>query len=330
VPGYYVTSVKYVGNDGGDTDKHHAQLGMYTFADGGVASRKYWDWTVLDTPDTIQGSCLIGTGIDTPPGNADTDKNVLGWKRFLDGDSTMLEDTGTWTLTGRRIAITWASGDTESWYITFEDSYTLYKIELFEASYVKSGSLFYLNTDDLPMFAIDDGRNTGLISNIGFGFGSSKDFTVSRRIGPEMLRYARGVALGYDAEDTASSGMEIAQNAQVFGLFDFHITDNNVMRWVDYDDEGDSTAPWVYHYYCQPEGNTGDMARRLVYQSGRDDDNDGHISDGSASRCALMIIDSGGRYRGYVSIGYSTGGYLGADYLFTHPDFWQNRGVLPE
>ena len=331
VPGYYVTSVKYVGNDGGDTDKHHAQLGMYTFADGGVASRKYWDWNQLDTPDTFQESCLIGTGIDTPPGNADTDKYVLGWKRFLDGESTMLEDTGTWTLTGRRIAITWASGDTESWYITFEDSYTLYKIELFEASYVKSGTLFHLNTDDLPQGTdMDEGRNLGLIPNIGFGFGSSKDFTASRRIGPEMLRYVRGVSLGYDAGDTVGNGLLEVQQTSVFGLYDFHITDTNVMRWIDYDDEGDTTAPWVYHYYCQPDDNTGNMARRLVYQSSRDDDNDGYVSDEGPSSCGLMIIDSGGRYRGYVSIGYSDEGDLGASYLFDQPDYWQNRGVLPE
>ena len=332
LPGYYVTSMKYVTDDGTDTGEHNVALGMYTFdgtASSGTVDRKYWIWSEVDHADTTFNvdANLIGTGIDTPPGHTDEFEHVQSVQRFVDGESGMETDTGTWTLTGRRIAINWSSGESEKWYITWEDSYTLYKIELYEASYAKPGTLFYLNGNDLT----ETGRNTGHIANAGFGFGSNQDFSVARPMGDEMRKELRGASLSFNFFLNAGyNGWGVPTAPSTAGYYQYHVTDENVLRWIS-TDAGAPTIPHVYHYVSTPENSTGNMARRIVRQYAHDSDNDGNIADMWGHRdAALQVIDAAGRYRGTVSVEYYWTVEYAARYHIDVPDNQQTKGVLPE
>jgi hypothetical protein len=227
-------------------------------------------------------------------------------------------DTGTWTLTGSSISIDWSNGDTESWYITWEDPGYLYKIELVDASYLYSGTNCYL-TEDAVTYANGDLRDTTAV-NAAWGFGSTMGFDYAVGEGTPLHKDLSGMWIQHTTYETPAEYPVQASSAS-FGSV-YHITDNDVVRNVEPED---GYGP-QYFYLAPPETNNGDFARRVVYQSGHDFDRDGYIEDnGGHIMGALQIIDNAGKYRGLVVVQYQATNNSAND-GWTSAFFWLDDG----
>jgi hypothetical protein len=336
LPGYYVTAQK--GRfSGGD---YYTKVCMYTFdtcdtSDTcGTVTQRYW-LSYLDAVETFYGWGLsdrtVGDGEDTPPGNIDETKKLIGLTKHLeDAPGTV---TGDWTLDGRKIHIDWnVPGSVwEKWYITWEDPGYLYKIELYDASYLYSGTNCYL-TEDAVTYANGDLRDTSA-TTAGWGFGSSRlDFTYARPAGKELKMDLDGIWIHHSTYENPAQQPIVSSSANFDS--DYHMTDNNVLRNIEPDD---GYGP-RYFYYAPPVTNSGILARRLIYQAAHDFDRDGHIEDnGGHVMGGLQIIDNAGNYRGAVMNQYqatndsANSGWVSALFwLDVGAGEGARTGVLPE
>jgi hypothetical protein len=325
LPGYYVVGMTGIESP---SDTYTTSVAQYTFSGSetsGTAERKYWKWGLLDgSPYHSFSDRLIGSppaGIVDPPGTADSDDYIYSLASFLNGESDMVTETGTWSLTGRRISIIWSGGETEYWYITWEEPGSLYKIEAYEVSYMTNPTDFFLTTSF--------GRNSGA-KNFGVGFGGSgPDFYYGAPDGDAYFKNYYGVALGFNDRGTPVTSINDGDMAGLASAG--HITDNDVVRYTTPDDGSGA----VYAYHAKPASNPGIMARRTMYTGGHDFNLNGQLdlSDHGHIHSGLQIIDGTGKVRGFMFTQYSaimpwvtTRFWLDSEAL----DMAPRTGVLPE
>ena len=318
LPGWYVVTMKGRFSDGNE----YTKLGMYSFNADGTITSKYWLWLIAESPAWYGWSVsdrMIGNGSSDPPGNNDADKYLVGLTKHLGPESNLGTDTGTWSLTGRRILIDWADTSWEKWYITWEEPGNLYKIEAYDASYKYAGSNFFLTTGFT--------RDTSAI-NAGWGFGGSvHDFTYGRPAGDMKVDY-RGCSLNYTLYASDPPPEKPVTINEIAGLSTgHHVTDNGVVRgW-----EPDDGYGVVYRYLSKPASNPGILARRTIYQIGHDFNRDGHIQDnGGHVHGGLQIIDNAGNYRGTVLCQYQAGYWVTSRFWLDYSGVDARTGVLPE
>ena len=306
--GNYVYSKKFVDQTGvnpkGSMGEHYVRIGMYTFSPDNTITDDYWEWSLWVStdfdpswspfPHTTQ---TVGVGVGGPAYNDDEDKHIGVIPRFYGPATNLTQQVGTWSLSGRRVTINWNDGSWEKWYATWEELGNLYKLEQFDASYIRAGSHYFL-TDEAVQNADEDARDV-LSPNVGWAFGcSGYDFTYARSFGVEFQKNLIGCSLEYN---TAYDEPErIVATASESGYAQYHMTSNNVLRWVS-----DGGTYWVYGYYTVPESNPGILARRTLGHIAGDSDHDGHIEDMWGHRNpGLQIIDNAGNYRGITVVQY--------------------------
>ena len=306
--GNYVYSKKFVDQTGvnpkGSMGEHYVRVGMFTFNPDNTIIDDYWEWSLWVAtdfdpawspfPHTTQ---QIGVGVGGPAYNDDENKHIGVIPRFYGPVENLTRDTGTWSLSGRRVTINWSDGSWEKWYATWEEPGNLYKLEQYDASYIRSGSHYFLTYEAINN-ADKDARDI-LAPNVGWAFGcSSYDFTYARPFGAEFQKNLIGCSLEYN---TAYAEPErIVATSSESGYGDYHFTSNNVLRWVS-----DGGTYWVYGYFTVPESNPGVLARRTLGHIAGDSDLDGHIEDMWGHRNpGLQIIDNAGNYRGITVVQY--------------------------
>jgi hypothetical protein len=303
LPGYYVASIKALNS----SNNNFARLCMYTFNANGTVQNSFWSWGL---PDANTSSMLsdrtIGTDINTPPspqnpsGATDATCKVVGLSKFLNGAATLTSLTGTYTRSGREILISYSDGSWENWYQTWEEPNNLYKLELYDASYLKTGTVSWVRSTTNG-FVRDANAHSA-----GWAFGSnSHDFTYAAPVS-QFLKNLVGCSLdfGYTTANVDTIDDDSMANFYNVGFW----TNNNVIRYC-YQDAGNPSAPWVYSYFTAPLSNPGTMARRTLYQCSHDFNNNGNIQDDPGHMMAgLQIIDNAGNYRGSVLVQYSNSG----------------------
>jgi len=345
--GNYVVSMKFLDqsetvNPAGDVGEHYVRLCMFTFNPDSTITNNYWEWSLYDATDSIPypndynnnpeayTTRLVGNGVGGyhpgPLFNQDQDKHIGGLPRHLGSASNLTLDTGTWSLTGRRITIVWNDGRWEKWYIIWEEPGNLYKIEQYDASYIKEGTRYSL-TKDAVNYADPDRRDLEAV-NVGWGFGcSSYDFTYARPSGSEFKVDLIGASLLYNIGLTPHE-RPVAYGAGA-GFSDFHLTDTDVLRTCV-----EGTTYWSYGYFTAPLNNPGILARRALYHLAGDGQNLGHIEYMWGHRNAMLqIIDNAGAYRGVVVVQYYTDLSVAARYWLVVTGANQVPsclGILPE
>jgi hypothetical protein len=296
LPGYYVMSSKYLGTD----DIQTSRLGQYTFdmdsETSGTILGKYWEWNENNMNGDVRVSSghKIGHGDTIPGGNLDWDTDVYTMGDFMAGESAMTTLTGTWSLAGRRIAISWSNGDTENWYMTWEEPGVLYKLELYSASY--TDTTFWLS--QAAIAGADGTLRDTEAANAGWALGgNTRDFLYARPWGLEMWKNCSGDYIKYNPVPGYFSGIQFMPQRYTSVPW----TDNLVMRSAA---ESPIAPPLiVYGYWADPIPNTGSMSRRILAHVGHDFNDDGRLlpeDDGGHMHVDLQVIDGNGVYRGMV------------------------------
>lgn len=328
----YVASIK--GQDAaGD---QFCRLGTYEFDGAGNVSVHYWNWSLGEyaaNPDsawalsdrivgTFNNAIAAGLPEPTfnilPAGNNDAGRHVVSLAKFLNGTSAMASRSATYVQNQRFIDITYTdNGETERWYLSWQEGDNLYKLELLEASYIAVDSARYFLhenavtgnierdpnviatydvTDSYPSYVNGSGRN---VLAAGFAFGSSAaitDMVPVKDIEIDMT----GVEVDYGFHTQGQDGIDnpfIGQHAR-FGYWN---DANDVVRYISMDTV--LNRP-VYRYLTTPaSGNSELMSRRVMYQSSHDFAPDGHIENDPGHMIpGLAIIDSAGNFKGMVGV----------------------------
>ena len=82
----------------------------------------------------------------------------------------------------RQVLVNYADGSWEKWYISWEEVGNLYKIEQYDASYVKAGTGFFLTYEAIE--TADSEKRDSLVPNVGWGFGKKYSGLRISRISP--------------------------------------------------------------------------------------------------------------------------------------------------
>lgn len=325
----YVVSIK--GRD--FTGDHFCRLGTYEFDGNGQLTVNYWNWSLneyasnpssaFSTSDRLIGTfnTAIAAGLPQPnfniiPGNnSDSDKYVVSLAKFNAGTSAMVSRAANYVKNQRFIDVTYQdNNETERWYLSWQESDNIYKLELVNASYINadpneylldenpsSGSLrrnedtiaTYNGADSYPDYVSSTGNE---IYAAGFAFGSSKEISYMSSLAGLKKNYT-GLDLnfGYNAQDTDGINNPFLANFDTFGYWNDAQT---VIRYIY-----SSGNMSVYAYLTAPAtGNTGVLARRVMYQSSHDFTSNGNIQDDPGHMLpGLAIIDGTGKFRGMVN-----------------------------
>ena len=284
-PGGYAVTIKGELASG----VHFTRLAMYSFQPDGTMREDFWYWSgnaPLWSPsnpgDYGPTGTQVGYANQPPYASADQNQYVQGSLKFSGGISNVNTLYGKWAANGSSVQITWATGDTETWNVTWSDP-NLIKIELAQASYVTGG-----------MFLQAGGVRNYSAVNAGWGFG-----------GPGV-GFTNGVATsavkkdlsGYVIRHNAWSCTDEPVSADQMNLASyFLLTTNNVLRYVT-SNEG---YP-VFSYLDEPPANQGLLSIRVNYQTGHDFDGAGYLASNEPGHTysGLQIIDMSGHFRGFV------------------------------
>jgi hypothetical protein len=320
LPGYYVASTKGINT----SSQRFARLGMYTFNADGTVAEKYWNWIYNQADQSAVSDRTIGTGTSywrvSPV--ADSTQNVVSLATFLTGESAMTTLTGTYTMNGYDLVINFSDGSWEKWYQTWEELNNLYKMELYDASYLQSGSLCWITKSGSTWIrnnSVQNADGTINIKNAGWMFGSnSRDFTYADTIA-SFWKDTNGSGLDYDqnaGQETLYKGgprspfnpyvvTDSTPSGSTYQWAYYWTNNNSVIRRAmrDIEDQGLMNYGNLFEYITTPASNPGIMARRMMYQRAHDLSANGNVVDDEGQLFAgLQIIDNAGHYRGAVMI----------------------------
>lgn len=338
LPGSYAVTVKGSLPNGVPFTK----LAMYSFQANGTMRQDYWRFEG-DTPAGISLSSLplppiltatstaivgktdVKIGRSAQPDYRDTTdvgKEILGMAGFH--NTAPLTAYGKWSRVGESIFIAWEWGDSETWRVTWKDTY-LVKLELYEHSGVNGG--FFLSMQSKGANGTVSFYRNYQARNAGWGFGgngasfgfnnagwSFNEAAAKNYVG----KYSRYNVWTCDApEDPIKS--DSLPLASAFYVNSYLPTEEsfNVARNVSYDYSPTfKNYPWAFSYLARPKRREGMLSRKVIYHTGHDYNNDRTLVDNYGhTYSGLVILDRRGNPRGFVFSDLSFGKDCGKGYI---------------